>query len=150
MLEINEIPMADATKATPPDSPYGLTALLHGEKDRMLARSNGEPRRDVKFTVLERLLGELDQNIPFDTVWQKLQPFERHALITRLENCAMSPDQKARKESAALRTDVVHPLSRELYGVIVNEDGEEEISMERKFTLEKELQDINRNLGLLR
>lgn len=93
-------------------------------------RKNG--KGDLKYEILYRVIAELEKR-EFDDIYDKLEDFEKHAIITRLENAAREGN---------LTYDFVEEFRRELYGFETDDEGKDIINIKRQCELEQQLQDM--------
>lgn len=107
---------------------------LSNEKSLMEKRR--KERRDFKFLVLESFLSEHDKQKgkSFEGLYNSLGDVEKHVIITRLQN-------QASHMGGRVPVSFINKLERDLYGVVIDENGDERINSFRISELEREAQE---------
>lgn len=101
---------------------------MEQRKSDLRAEGKGDP----KYAILYRFVAEAKEE-GFKNTYAKLMEHEKHAVITRLENQAVQ---------GRVSYEFVERLRKELYGMIINDDGQEMINFEKQIELERALQMI--------
>ena len=120
-----------------------LKESLKNQLEKMLQRN--PERKDIKFVVLRDFLKALNGK-SFKEAFAELPLVYKHAIITRLEN-------EASHLGGRVPYEFIYSLSKEVYGVSDNSDGgenKEKINYQRKFELERALQEENKTRGIYR
>ncbi|MBI4117777.1 MAG: hypothetical protein HY453_01705 [Parcubacteria group bacterium] len=110
------------------------------KKELEAMRARKPDRKDSKYTILESFLEKL-KNQSFKEVFLNLKRFEKHAIITRLEG-------QSSHMGGQIPFSFVKELYLTTYGFIIDEDGDQRVNDDVKRELERELQDMNRKMGI--
>lgn len=113
--------------------PGNIARSLTDQLHKMDARRPG--RQDIKYQILKKFVDNLDTK-SFSELYHELSPIHKHAIITRLEN-------EAKHMGGKVPFDFISNLEHELYGVEIDEDGDEMINFAKKVELEQNLQAEN-------
>jgi|GEM_PF-2275078 len=111
--------------------------LIEMEKRKPVLRRKG--KGDPKYEILFKFAQESKKN-GFEVAYEALEDKEKHAIITRLENRLYHLDvSRGSEEQFQLLKALLKKMEKELYGVVLDEDGEGQINFEKKFELEQKL-----------
>lgn len=101
---------------------------MEERKPNMRKEGKGDPKYEILFKFVQEA-----KEKGFSNAYSKLSDYEKHAVITRLENRAYEGD---------LSFDFVESFRKKLYGTHIDDEGVERLNYEKQQELEQVLQDM--------